>query len=82
MYGCRDYSFPVFLAVVLGGMLLTVSALDTWQLLLFALFSGFALDLLAPFVATGYVADKHYSYWLEPQVSNVGSRAPPTLSVS
>ena len=82
MYGCRDFSFPVCLGVVLGSMLLVVSALDAWQLLLFALVSSFASDLLTPLVATGYVAHEHYSYWLEPQVSNVGSRAPPTLSIS
>lgn len=79
MYGCRDFSFPVFLASILGGTLLVVSALDAWQFLLFALASTFASYLLTPLVATGYVAHEHFSYWLEPQASNVGSRAPPTL---
>jgi hypothetical protein len=73
----------VFLALVLGGMLFVVSALDAYaQFLLFALASSFALDLLTPFVATGYVVHEHFFSWLELQASNVGSRAPPTLSIS
>ena len=82
MYGCRAFSFPMFLSFVLGGTLLVVSALDAWQRLLFALASSFAFDLLTPFVAIGYVADEHSPYWLEPRASDVGSRAPPILSIS
>jgi hypothetical protein len=82
MCGCRDVSYTVFLGVVLGGALL-MPAFDAWvQLLLFALASSFASDLLIPLVATGYVAPEHFSWRLDPQASDVGSRAPPTLSIS
>ena len=80
MYFERDIRCTAYLAVIVGGMLLA-SVWDVWQQLLFALSSRFVYDLLAPFVVAGYVAHASYSHWLDPQNSDVGSRAPPTLSI-
>ena len=82
MYGCRDLSVTIFLTLAVGGVFLVAPALDAWQFLLCALASSLASYLLISLVATGYVAQEHSSYWLEPQAANVGSRAPPTLSIS